>query len=576
MKSRIMLLTKVMHDLRDVHGQAILPKDLLEIQSRYDKRGFPFLASDLPLLDDALLTGLASRLPTIPGWKRVSKKDRRPQFLIKLWSEIFDADGYPIDNPSHHSIFAIRQISRLFKKVFEVCSDDKVDAEILAFKRIDSESPTSIPFGDELARVSAILHGRALFSISRKEELDGSHGPGATAEGLDSIERWDFPSISRTQASRFDISDFFMGFHEDFPCDIIDQTGRLVAVPKDFNKPRLISIEPASAMFSQQSILRQLDNWMGTISQLNMRDQSRNRSLARIGSADGSLATIDLSSASDRLSLALYEAVFKLSPAFSQLCLDVRTPAVTTPSGELIVLNKFASMGCALTFPIQMLVYRTIVIWALVKAEGRDLTYNNVMRWSRSSQVGFFGDDIIVPGEFAQPVMRALEVFGLKVNTSKSFHTGLFRESCGGDYYAGKPVNPVYVRRQPPHSRRDVAQMLSWAAMSHLLDEAHLPESAAFVSDLVQDLIGPAPHAEAAISVSHPRSHRTRYNHRLQRHEVWGVTTRPRRPRSNAGDYAKLAKAIASAGQEVIDPLRLTHHGRPSGAFITRRWVAAY
>jgi len=57
-----------------------------------------------------------------------------------------------------------------------------------------------------------------------------------------------------------------------------------------------------------------------------------------------------------------------------------------------------------------------------------------------------YGDDIVIPVEFASEYPRMLEAVGLLVNEDKSFSTGLFRESCGVDVYGGHDVTPVKLR----------------------------------------------------------------------------------------------------------------------------------
>jgi hypothetical protein len=65
-----------------------------------------------------------------------------------------------------------------------------------------------------------------------------------------------------------------------------------------------------------------------------------------------------------------------------------------------------------------------------------------------SHEVRIFGDDIIVPAD-AYPVLKSLlETCLLKVNTSKTFDSGKFRESCGMDAYDGVDVTPAYFREQ--------------------------------------------------------------------------------------------------------------------------------
>lgn len=582
----INLHLQVVRDIRDSWQLTILSDDLAELEFKLKRYGDEYGMVWLPELDDFLLASLAKGHtidlpPQFPG-------GAFPRFLSGLWSSIFAADGTLLDRPCIESIRAIRQISRFQKKVFEVCSDKHIETAVQQFKATDSGLPLSLNLPD-VATVSAVLHGRDLFRLAYSE-LEGSHGPGATAERLDSVARWDFPSVSRSIAARLYPWDLFPErYDEDFTVPIVDAVGRLESVPKTFIKPRLISIEPAASIFVQKGLLAHLDKWMCTVPQINMRDQSRNRDLARRGSQDGSLATIDLSEASDRVSLALVEQVFAHSKSFLSLIADLRTGAVTV-DGCVFPLRKFASMGCALTFPVQMLVFRSLVIAAICRAEG-DVSPAAIRRWGRSPDIGIFGDDIIIPSAFVQPVYDLFESVGLKINITKSFTSGPFRESCGGDYVSGVPVNPVYLRQRKPRSRRDDSRLASWAAMSHLLNEAMLPGAAEAASKVVQDILGPAPSGSGALSVSHPWRSRVRYNKALQRHESYALVPRASRKAVEASDSARLRFAlnrVRGSGSlrslvlqdkqqvDAYDPLGLTHHGRPTRAIITRRWVGQH
>jgi len=60
---------------------------------------------------------------------------------------------------------------------------------------------------------------------------------------------------------------------------------------------------------------------------------------------------------------------------------------------------------------------------------------------------GVNGDDIIVPTRICGKVLRLLELLGFQVNEDKTFVEGPFRESCGGDYFQGKNLRGVYVKR---------------------------------------------------------------------------------------------------------------------------------
>jgi hypothetical protein len=104
-------------------------------------------------------------------------------------------------------------------------------------------------------------------------------------------------------------------------------------------------------------------------------------------------------------------------------------------------------MGNALTFPVQSVVFATIAIAAILYQDGKRPSYRNVVRASRCVRV--YGDDIIVRTSHSHAVVDWIHSLGLKVNTSKSFMEGNFRESCGVDAYMGVDVTPVYLRVRP-------------------------------------------------------------------------------------------------------------------------------
>jgi len=86
-------------------------------------------------------------------------------------------------------------------------------------------------------------------------------------------------------------------------------------------------------------------------------------------------------------------------------------------------------MGSALTFPLEAMIFLGIVVLAASKVRHVSVTMEFVR--SLHGSVRVYGDDIIVPVDIAEGAVELLEVFGLRVNRSKSFWTGKFRESCG-------------------------------------------------------------------------------------------------------------------------------------------------
>lgn len=201
--------------------------------------------------------------------------------------------------------------------------------------------------------------------------------------------------------------------------------GRVTFVPKTALTFRSICVEPIVNTYAQKGLgtaIRERLRRHGC----NLNTQKRNQQLAREGAMTGKYATIDLSSASDTIS---YGIVKDLLPEDWFDMLDAcRTPVVEY-QGDLITLEKFSSMGNGYTFELESLIFFAT---ALVVTESRD--------------VSVYGDDIIVPCTKFDKVSSALVELGFEVNTKKSFNSGPFRESCGGDYFGRVNVRPCYVK----------------------------------------------------------------------------------------------------------------------------------
>lgn len=149
--------------------------------------------------------------------------------------------------------------------------------------------------------------------------------------------------------------------------------------------------------------------------------------LARMGSLDGSIATIDLSSASDTVARELVRLIL---PTDWLLLLESLRAPITYVDDRPVFLEKFSSMGNGFTFELETIIFRTLI--ATLGIPGM-----------------VFGDDIIVPSEHYKMVFDALSYFGFIPNMKKTFGEGPFRESCGGDYYQGEAVRPFYLEEIP-------------------------------------------------------------------------------------------------------------------------------
>jgi hypothetical protein len=211
---------------------------------------------------------------------------------------------------------------------------------------------------------------------------------------------------------------------------------RIITVPKNYKTDRTIAIEPDMNMYVQKGIgavMRQRLRLAGC----NLDDQTRNQRLAQIGSLCGTLATIDLSMASDTVSRVLTSMMIREDWL---LALEqVRSPFGVLPSGEKIFYQKFSSMGNDTTFPLESLIFYSLALaWCHIHGE-------------EVSRVSVYGDDIILPSAVAESFSGLLSYCGFKVNSKKSYWAGPFRESCGKHYFQGHEISPFYVKTKVRH-----------------------------------------------------------------------------------------------------------------------------
>lgn len=274
-------------------------------------------------------------------------------------------------------------------------------------------------------------------------------GPGAVAERYSHARRWQilnewfytpsYETMSDVEGPSVRPNLWKSGLYLHADDSVLSKhgTARLCAVPKDWNKDRLITVEPALNAFLQQavrlSILESVHSGplRGSAMDLYADGQAIQRRLALQGSADGSLATLDLSNASDNITA---ELVFDVFPPWVCTLLEQCRTAAFDDGNACHTMHIYAGMGNATTFVIETLLF-TAYCQALAWRCGR-----------KSPVVSVFGDDIVVNSELAADLLTYRDEF-FKINEDKSFigkQTKL-RESCGIYALDGRDITPVRI-----------------------------------------------------------------------------------------------------------------------------------
>lgn len=214
---------------------------------------------------------------------------------------------------------------------------------------------------------------------------------------------------------------------------------RLSFVPKNDKISRCICVEPTLNTFFQLGFAWHLERRLSRRFGIDLKTQQfKNRDLARLGSITDGLVTLDLSSASDSISLSMVRSLFPADFVRwleMMRCREVQIPGTGTQ--ELFMLS---SMGNGYTFPLETMIFACVVSAC---ANFRGIPLGNA---GQGNVWGVFGDDIICPEKISQDVIELLALLGFSVNTDKSFVKGPFRESCGADFYLGTDIRGVYLK----------------------------------------------------------------------------------------------------------------------------------
>lgn len=209
-------------------------------------------------------------------------------------------------------------------------------------------------------------------------------------------------------------------------CDVVSYN-KIAFAPKTTRVHRTIAVEPLVNGFLQKGLDSIMRDKLKRI-RLDLSDQTRNSRAAYYGSLcdvpEGAV-TIDLSSASDSVSIELCRAVLPYD--WFRILNSVRSVDYMLDN-EIKRYEKFASMGNGFCFPLE-----TLIFAAAANAVGCGQAGTDYL---------VYGDDIVIRQKHAADLISLLNEIGFQVNENKTFLSGPFRESCGADWFLGKDVRP--------------------------------------------------------------------------------------------------------------------------------------
>lgn len=255
---------------------------------------------------------------------------------------------------------------------------------------------------------------------------------------------------------------------------------RITTVPKNAKTERIIAIEPDLNLWFQKGIGGLIRHRLAVRANLDLNTQVPNQVYARLGSESDKLATIDLASASDTVSLRLCQEV--LPPEWMSAIEHCRSPKGSLPDGTNVLYRKVSSMGNGFTFELE-----TLLFWAAVQA-----VYELHPEGTLGRPCRVYGDDIIILSSHASYLIDLLAFIGFETNPDKTFSQGPFRESCGKHYFRGTDVTPFYIREDVNTVQRMFwfhNQIVRWFIRQSGSAPAYLEEmEASLVSDLISEI----------------------------------------------------------------------------------------
>jgi len=483
-------------------------RDIKYVTRRVEHEGFSFLTITLPTFGKDFQKSLDQGKVDRDLFKGFPWQAGLPRLLGGFLDLVFDrTSGVLLNNPSIDAILAIRQLTLMFNKILLPSTPARKKLAMDGYVQCEqdvriADAMTSPQQWDDFHRVGDLLF-RDVFANLDNLVFDRSliprHGPGATADRLRGNAKFRQSSWPARLERYFPAGEYLIPSSRFFDrldgLDILEPGAeipvRIISVPKTLKTPRIIGIEPTAMQYSQQALLRDLLSELSKSTTLGrmigFTDQDVNQRLARKGSLYGKLATLDLSEASDRVSNQHVRALLRDHPILHGAVDACRSRKADVDGHGIIRLAKYASMGSALCFPFEAMVFLTMIFLGIEEQLSTRLDADTIKKYQHMVRV--YGDDIIVPVNFVQSVIGKLESFGIQVNRGKSYWNGKFRESCGKEYYDGEDVSIVRVRREFPTSPKCVSECLSIVPLRNQLYLAGYWDTVKWLDDYIRRVL---------------------------------------------------------------------------------------
>lgn len=482
------LLHALFDDISIINGKKNTLLDKATVQKRLLNEGFCFASKTLPRLGQALDAALLTGVFLCPTNFRKHKNSALPAFMHGLLSKVFDASGQIKNCPDTAAIAECRQILFFFYKTVTIFSKRQQRDFSEKFKSTDE---LCYEFTDNISEIShqVLQLGREWISTLFKDldpyDIVPSHGPGIVASGEKPHEKRIFSTKYTDVHEEYPYYRYFYtatlthlrDTEKQYFKRTVKKSGenKVLFVPKDSRGPRVIAAEPLEYQFLQQGLRKVLYNHIEshplTKGRVNFVDQSINQRLAEVGSLrDRSWITIDLKDASDRVGVDLVRSLFCNSKLLRPL-LALRTPVSKLPDGERVSLKKYAAMGSALCFPIEAIVFASLL-------HGISVLFDENM-----SPSYVYGDDIVCKDFLLPYIQFVFTELGLELNSRKTCSTGFFRESCGAEFFKGVDVSTIKLRNMDLLSPEGTVSLV---ATSNLLFDRGYYKAAEYIQTSVE------------------------------------------------------------------------------------------